>query len=148
MFSDGQVISENTLNIRIGSGKKLSTTHKQHTVKTLIVHEDYDQVTFENDIALMKLKETLDLSENFRAICFSQLGNLPYASSGTAVGYGSTDKTKQSVHSEVLQQVEMPIKNQEDCLDSDFDFFTKHLFPGNFCAGEIGVLKGVSFLRN
>lgn len=148
MFNDGQVISEKTLNIRIGTGRFISTSYKPYNVKTLIVHEDYDAITYENDIALMKLKETLDLSDNFRAICFSQLGSLPYASAGTAVGYGSTDKTKENAHSDVLRQVEIPIKSQEDCLDSDFEFFNKHLFPGNFCAGEIGIQKGVSLKQN
>lgn len=143
MFSDGQVISESILGVRIGTGKLLSTSYKQFNVKDLIVHNKYEATTFEHDIALLKLKETLNLSQNFRAICFSQLGSLPLASYGTAVGYGSTDKTKETTHSDVLRQVEIPIVDQEDCLDSDNDFFRKHLFPGNFCAGEIGVHKGV-----
>jgi hypothetical protein len=63
------------------------------------------------------------------------------------VGYGSTDKTKESVHSDVLRQVDMPIVDQEECFDSDFEFFNKHLFPGNFCAGQINVMKGVSLGR-
>lgn len=144
MYSDGQVISEKTLNVRVGTGKKVSATDKQYNVKTLIVHEDYSQNTYENDIALMKLKETLDLSKKFKAICFSQLGNLPFPEKGIAVGYGSTDKSESSVHSEVLRNVDMPIANPEECLDSDSEFFSKHLFAGNFCAGEIGVMKGVS----
>jgi secreted trypsin-like serine protease len=147
MYADGNIVSEKTINIRIGTGKLISTSFKQYNVKLLIVHEDYDQTTFEHDIALMKLKETLDLSENFRAICFSQLGNLPHASTGVAVGYGSTDKTKETVHSEVLRQVDMPIVDKEICYDSDFEFFNKHLFPGNFCAGELNVMKGVSITR-
>jgi secreted trypsin-like serine protease len=82
MYADGQIVSEKILNIRIGTGKLISSSFKQYNVKTLLVHEDYSQKTFEHDIALMKLKETLNLSENFRAICFSQLKNLPQSYNG------------------------------------------------------------------
>lgn len=143
MFNDGQVISENVITIRISVGKLLTQSFKQYNVKNLIVHEQYDSKTFEHDIALIKLKETLDLSQNFRAICFSQLAELPHASVGIAVGYGSTDKSRETLHSDVLKQVEIPIVDSEDCLDSDYEFFSQHLFPGNFCAGEIYVMKGV-----
>lgn len=141
MFSSGQMISENVLIIRIGTEKRLSSSYKQYTVSSLIVHERYSKESFENDLALIKLKETLILSENFRSICFSQLGSLPQASRGIAVGYGSTDK--QNEYSDILRQAEMPIVDQEECLDSDPSFFRSFLFPGNFCAGEIGQTKGV-----
>lgn len=141
MYSGGQIISESTLNVRIGTESRLSAAFTSYKIKTLIVHELYDKETFENDIAMMKLKETLRFSDNFRAICFSELVELPEASSGTAVGYGSTDKS--TGHSDVLRQVEIPIVSKEDCLDSDMNFFGKHLFPGNFCAGELGVQRGV-----
>lgn len=108
----------------------------------MIVHERYNKETFENDITLMKVKETIDRSENFRAICFSGLNELPIAPSlGIAVGYGSTDKNL--YYSDVLRQVQIQIISQEECLDSDHHFYEKHLFRGNFCAGEVGVQKGV-----
>lgn len=141
MFNGGQIISESSLNIRIGTESRLSASYSAYKIKTLIVHENYNMETFENDIAMMKLKETLKFTENFRAICFSQLVELPEALFGTAVGYGSTDKSKAA--SDVLRQVEIPIVTHEECLDSDNHFFSKHLFSGNFCAGELEVERGV-----
>lgn len=141
MFSDGQIRSENTLSIRTGTETRLSANFKQFSVQTLIVHEDYNKETYEHDIALMKLKEILIFSENFRAICYSELSTLPKAATGVAVGYGSTDKVQD--HSDSLRQVEIPVVESEECRDSDLHFFNKYLFRGNFCAGEIGVLKGV-----
>ena len=127
--------------IRVGTEIRLSAAYQQYAVNLLIVHENYDKESFENDIALMKVKETFTLSENFRAICFYELNNLPVASSGIAVGYGSTDQDLN--YSDVLRQVEISVVSQEDCLDSDYHFFEKHLFRGNFCAGNVGVQKGV-----
>lgn len=141
MYSSGQIVNENVLNIRIGREKQLSSSYKQYSVSTLHIHEKYNHETFENDIALIKLKDSLNLSDNIRTICFSQLINLPQAARGFAVGYGSTDQ--QMGYSEVLRQAEMPIVEPEDCLDSDTEYFGTFLFPGNFCAGEIGMMKGV-----
>lgn len=141
MFNGGQAINENTLTIRVGAQKSLSASFKSFSVKSLLIHEKYDTETFENDIALMKIKEILTLGQSFRAICFAQLVELPQASVGTAVGYGSTDKSKE--HSDALRQVDIPIVGEEDCYDSDPDFFGKYKFDGNFCAGELNVMKGV-----
>ena len=115
MFNGGQVVNENLLIVRIGSEKRLSAAYKQFNVKTLVVHEDYNKETFENDIAMVKLKEVLSFSESFRAICYSQLGEIPDAAVGIAVGYGSTDKLRD--HSDILRQVEIPIVDKEECLD-------------------------------
>lgn len=118
----------------------MSAAYEQYGVASLIVHESYDKESFENDIALMKVQESFTFTESFRAICF--LGELPAApQSGFAVGYGSTDRNLH--YSDVLRQVQISIVSQEDCLDSDYHFYEKHLFRGNFCAGEVGVQKGV-----
>lgn len=142
MFSDGQVISEKILSIGI-VGKLISTNFQDYHVNNLILHEEYDTKTFENDIALMKIKESFSFTQNFSAICFSQLASFPHAAAGTAIGYGSTGIAKDSQHSDVLRKVEIPIVDRDDCFNSDFEFFSKHLFEGNFCAGEINVHKGV-----
>lgn len=141
MFSDGQVISENIMSIRIATGQMISANFKEYNVQNLIVHEGYDPMTFENDIALMKIKESFDFNKNFRSICYSQLSSLPEAVIGTAIGYGSTDQSAQ--HSHELRKVEMPIVEKEECYNSDIEFFSTHIFEGNFCAGEINVHKGV-----
>lgn len=129
------------LTIRVGTETSLSAAYQQYSVASLIAHDKYDKESFENDIALMKVKETFVFTESFRAICFFGSNELPVASSGVAVGYGSTDKSL--YYSDTLRQVQMPIVSQEDCLDSDYHFYEKHLFRGNFCAGEVGVQKGV-----
>lgn len=142
MFRNGAVISESILKIRIGIGESIAKSHKQYNVNALVTHEDYSQKTFEHDIALVKLKETLSLTDEFRAICYSQLANLPKVPPfGTAIGYGSTVKSVS--YSDVLRQAEMPIVENEECLDTDQEYYNKHLFSGNFCAGELGKESGV-----
>lgn len=120
---------------------RISADYQQYSVDSLFAHEKYDKETFENDIALMKVRETFEFSESFRAICLPGLSEFPVPSSGIAVGYGSTDKDLD--YSDSLRQVQLPIVSQEDCFDSDFDFYERHLFRGNFCAGEVGKQKGV-----
>lgn len=142
-MSDGQIVNENTIKIRLATGRLISTSFKTFNIAKLLVHENYDHSTYEHDIALLKIKESLDFTGDTRSICFTDMADLPQAASGIAVGHGSTDETRQNKYSDVLRQVDMPIVSQEDCFDSDPDYFGRHLFEGNFCSGEVGVQKGV-----
>lgn len=143
MMSDGQTVNENTIKIRLATGRLISASFKTFNVAKLLVHENYIHSTFENDIALLKIKESFDFTGDTRSICFTDMAELPQAAGGIAVGYGSTDDSKQNKYSDLLRQVDMPIVSQEECFDSDPDYFGRHLFEGNFCSGEIGVMKGV-----
>lgn len=140
MMSNGQTVNENTIKIRLATGRIISTSFKTFNIAKLLVHESYEHSTFENDIALVKMKESLDFTGDVRSICFTDMEDLAKASKGIAIGYGSTDDSKQNKHSDVLRQVDMPIVSQEECFDSDPDYFGRHLFDGNFCSGELNVV--------
>jgi secreted trypsin-like serine protease len=143
-------ISENIIKVRIEQGELLSSSSVQFNVFKSKVHENYNHQTFENDIALLMLESKIQFTTRVQAICLPQV-EIMNQGMGTAVGFGSTDKTTD--HSNVLREVEIPIVGHEVCIDSDSDFFSKHLFSTNFCAGQIGVSKGVcrgdsgSFIR-
>jgi secreted trypsin-like serine protease len=139
MMNKEKTVSEGVLYVHVGEID--SPDSKDFDVKTLIIHDGFNKNTYEHDIALLEMKESLDLSKNFRSICFSQLGSFPQAYAGIAIGYGSTDDKLE--HSHDLREVEIPIKSREECHESDTDFFEEHLFEGNFCAGELNVMKGV-----
>ena len=58
-----------------------------------------------------------------------------------AVGFGSTLDDKEG--SMLLQEVEIPIVDIDECKGSDSEFYEKFLNHGNFCAGKKGVIKNV-----
>lgn len=135
-----QVISERILKIRIESAELLSSSSLQFNVFKSNVHESYNYETFENDIALLMLESKIIFTTKVQAICLPT-SRIENKGIGVVVGFGSTDE--RADHSEVLREAEIPIVTQEVCLDSDPDFFSDHLFPGNFCAGRVGVQVGV-----
>jgi secreted trypsin-like serine protease len=137
---ESERISENIMKIRIEQGELLSSSSHQFNVFKSSVHEKYNHQTFENDIALLLLESKIEFTTRVQAICLPQV-EIPNQGIGTVVGFGSTDKSTD--HSNVLREAEIPIVSHEVCLDSDPSFFSKHLFLTNFCAGKIGVQKGV-----
>lgn len=136
----GQKLNENLLKIRIEQGELLSTTSPQFNVFKSNVHENYNHESFENDIALLMLESKIIFSTKVQSICLPQR-YLANEGVGTVVGFGSTETSVK--HSTVLREAVIPIVSQEVCLDSDGDFFSKHLFPGNFCAGQKNIQSGV-----
>lgn len=135
-----QVISERILKIRIETAELLSSSSLQFNVFKSNVHENYNHETFENDIALLMLESKITFTTKVQAICLPT-SNIENEGKGTVVGFGSTDETID--HSDVLREAVIPIVSQEVCLDSDPDYFSDHLFPGNFCAGDVGIDIGV-----
>lgn len=136
----GLKLNENLMKIRIEQGELLSSSSHQFNIFRSNVHERFSSETFENDIALLMLESKITFTTKVQAICLPQAG-LKAEGKGVVVGFGSTETS--TVHSNVLREAEIPIVSKGDCLDSDPDFFSRHLFDGNFCAGEIGVQKGV-----
>lgn len=133
-------LSEKIMRVGIEQGKFLSETSQQLNVFKLNVHENYQHESFENDIALLQLQSKITFSTKVQAICLPQLG-LVNEGIGTVVGFGSTGSSID--HSKVLREVEISIVSNEVCHDSDPYYFEQRLFDGNFCAGEIGLQKGV-----
>lgn len=133
-------LSENIMKIRIEQAELLSSSSHQFNVFKSNVHENYNHQSFENDIALLMLETKIEFSTRVQAICLPHM-KLPNQGFATVVGFGSTDKSTR--HSNVLREVVIPIVGHEVCLDSDLDFFSRHLFETNFCAGQVGVQQGV-----
>lgn len=136
----GQKLNEKLFKIRIEQGELLSSSSHQFNVFQSNVHENYDHESFENDITLLILESKITFTTRVQSICLPQryLANDGF---GVVVGFGSTETSTD--HSNVLREAVIPIVSQEVCHDSDADFFSKHLFKGNFCAGEPNVQMGV-----
>ncbi|KAG5684381.1 hypothetical protein PVAND_013616 [Polypedilum vanderplanki] len=140
-----QSLHESTLIVRIEEGELLSSSRYQFKVFRSIVHERYNYETFENDIALLILETRLDIlhSINIRAICLPTRG-LKFKGEGFVVGFGSTEQHMNAAKN--LLETKLPLVKKEVCLDSDPQFFGRHLFDTNFCGGKpnYGVCSGDS----
>lgn len=55
----------------------------------LYLHQEYDLNTVDNDIALIRLKETVKFNEHVRPICLPKTNNtLPVGTRCTVIGWG------------------------------------------------------------
>ncbi|XP_059160827.1 chymotrypsinogen A-like [Physella acuta] len=121
---------------------KLTVTH----VSKYITRKDYDNQTYLNDIALLKLQEPLNFSESVRPICLPE-GNIWDAAPCFAIGWGSTTRNVSDFRMPpVLQQLKVEILNQTLC-QTIRQFLGVNFTDGNFCInspGSSGVFQGDS----
>lgn len=110
------------------------------------IHTGFNALTFDNDIALLKLCCKVHFSNFVRKACLAQAGDEEYYRQGTncfVAGWGGTvKKTDLGVlnlkPSTSLQQAEVPIADIEVCKDS-----TRHVVEDTiFCAGDGTGTKG------
>lgn len=105
---------------------------ERRQVQLINVHPDYDPLTFNNDIALIMLKEPLKMGDRIRPICLpspnSQRTYQP-GTKGLVMGWGLTEE---NVQSEELKYIILPLVEQETCQKS---YKTILVTNNMFCAG-------------
>jgi secreted trypsin-like serine protease len=115
---DGQ--SASRLGVRVGNHHLYEDDPDQAdiAVQTVMLHEDYDSWTINNDICLLKLSGSADLSS-------SVIGTISLPSQGeeysagtmcTVSGWGTTSEGGSL--GQILQKVEVPVVSDDDCRDS------------------------------
>ncbi|OQV14552.1 Serine proteinase stubble [Hypsibius exemplaris] len=105
-------------------------------VARIIVHPDFDGLTFDSDLALLKLVDPVHLAPNIVPICLAPTRNyFDYVGSyGTVSGWGVT--VDGGNVSSILRKVHLPILNTSEC-EHWYDIAGKHqeIDPGFICAG-------------
>jgi len=100
-------------------------------VTRIIRHPKFNQATFENDIAIIKLDREVEISKNVDFLCFDKQVPVEYGESLYAIGWGFTENTINKA-SNVLMQVSLSVKTKSECELS--------YFPDvQFCAGTSGL---------
>ncbi|KAM9772854.1 chymotrypsin-like protease CTRL-1 [Syngnathus typhle] len=118
-----------------------STTNVNEVNRTLsriIVHPDYDNTTFQNDIALMRLSSPITYTNYIRPICMAS--NSSQFNNGTrcwGTGWGKLGANETTV-AERLQEVEIPIIGNKQC-SCVYSLVPNAVISDNtICAGEVG----------
>ncbi|XP_063926216.1 trypsin-1-like isoform X2 [Zophobas morio] len=88
------------------------TPAKMRAVSAIIRHRNFDQESYNHDIALLKLRKPVEFSKNIRPICLPT-GKDPAGKTGTVVGWGRT--TEGGMLPNVVQEVEVPILTLSQC---------------------------------
>ncbi|XP_035853265.1 chymotrypsin-like protease CTRL-1 isoform X1 [Sander lucioperca] len=114
------------------------------TVSKIIIHPDYNNVPFNNDIALMKLSSPVNFTDYIRPVClasnFSQFHN---STPCWATGWGTLGKDEPLVAFDSLQEVQIPVIGNKQC-SCDYLPEGLNITDKMICAGQEnkGVCQG------
>jgi secreted trypsin-like serine protease len=133
--------SKSSLRINLGS-KKLSLLRQQRSVSNMYIHQEYDENTFVNDIAMIRLSSSVDMTDRSIAlICLPSVLDTNYPPTNTsvvAIGWGVL-ASGDNMPSDTLQQVTLKTIsytaiNCRTTVNND---------TVQFCAGVQGGGKGI-----
>jgi len=92
---------------------EFDTIRKNLKIDKIIIHENYNTRTFENDIALLKLKDSLDLS-TYTPACLPSKGQTWVGEKGWVYGWGTEFSGSQSL-SPILKETSQSIISNQAC---------------------------------
>ncbi|XP_074874282.1 mannan-binding lectin serine protease 2 [Carettochelys insculpta] len=108
-----------TLNIKMGFLNKNSVHYQQAWAEKIFVHEGYHYgVSFNNDIALIKLKHKVPINANITPICLptrEERFHVKTDDMGIVAGWGRTERRRFSPH---LLYVELVVIDHKKCQDA------------------------------
>ena len=80
----------------------------------MIVHPDYDSTSLDNDIALLKLKTSIEFDENNQVatVCLPESTDFdPVGAEGTVMGWGTTEYGESFIIKK-LKRVQLIVESQ------------------------------------
>jgi hypothetical protein len=109
--------------LRIGIHDIRTTQSNQiYRAKKIFIHEKFIASIFENDIAIIRLDQSVPVSDSARSICLPS-SNIAAGKSVTVAGWGTTAETSR-VHSNVLRQTNVNVLSASNCrvyMDVHYD---------------------------
>lgn len=126
--------------IRLGEHQVDSGSETFHTINSTVaeifVHEDYDEITVDNDIGLVKLSSPVTFTDQIAPACLPF--KFPKATfngrMATVTGWGTT--TYQGTVSNILQEISLPVVGKAQC--ENFSSVAGSLTDNMFCTYEAG----------
>jgi secreted trypsin-like serine protease len=110
----------------------VSTAGRAAAVDRILVHPEYNTLTYDQDLALLHLSSKLNL-ESLAPIGYSAMASLSAGTSLTVMGWGATQETSPYNYPKVLQQVDIPLLSDTDCSSA----YGSEVTGNMLCAGEL-----------
>ncbi|XP_071319454.1 chymotrypsin-like protease CTRL-1 [Trachinotus anak] len=107
------------------------------TVSQIIVHPDYNNTLFNNDIALMKLSSPVTFTEYIRPVCLASNSSQFHNSTPCwATGWGRVGKDEPSEAVERLLEVQIPVIGNNQCKCNYRPVEEANITDNMICAGQ------------
>ncbi|XP_021938447.1 trypsin-7-like isoform X2 [Zootermopsis nevadensis] len=117
--------------VRVGTSVRDEGGHV-HEVSDIIMHPNYDYVTSDCDIALLKVSEPLIFSDKVKPVKLNKKKFL-LGRSAVVLGWGHTKEDGEMAHT--LQKVQVPLLPRFEC---EWLYAPNVITANMFCAGIVG----------
>lgn len=116
----------------------------QRAVSAIIRHRNFDQNTYNHDIALLRLRKPVTFTKGIQPICLPRESIDPSGKVGTVVGWGRTSEGGSLPG--ILQHVNVPVLTLEQCRGMKYrsSRITPNMVKTNFSVLKYS-LHNVSF---
>ncbi|XP_067837498.1 suppressor of tumorigenicity 14 protein-like, partial [Heptranchias perlo] len=112
-------------------------------IKQIIVHESYNQQTFDNDIALLELASPVAFTSVIQPICLpDSTHNFPVGKSTWVTGWGKLQEN--GADAKVLQKAELRIIKRQACNELLSSSVTSRMLCAGYMTGGIDACQGDS----
>lgn len=125
---------KNELTVRLGEYDqkvKNETRSRDFRILEIRQHIDFDETTYDNDIAILKLHQSVLFNSYIWPVCLPPTGENFAGWNGIVTGWGSQFFGGPS--SSVLMEVTVPIWKQQDCQN----VFIERIGENVLCAGSV-----------
>lgn len=123
---------KNELTVRLGEynfNKKNETRSRDFRVVDIRQHVDFDETTYDNDIAILKIFQPTLFNSYIWPVCMPPTGDDFEGYIGIVTGWGS--QFFGGPNSDILMEVSVPIWNQNECQN----VFVERIGENVICAG-------------
>ncbi|XP_028416289.1 transmembrane protease serine 3-like [Dendronephthya gigantea] len=134
----------NTANYKITVGDhdlRYSSRYEQVVpIERLIIHDDYDPNSQDNDIALLKLETPIKYNSRALPVCLPS-SNLPAGTQCWVTGWGALEEDGHGPA--ILQQAKVPLVSKQDC-GYVYGSLTSSMLCAGYHTGKIDSCQGDS----
>ncbi|XP_051966125.1 suppressor of tumorigenicity 14 protein-like [Xyrauchen texanus] len=118
-------------------------TVQQRTLKTIITHPNYDQMTYDYDISLLELSQPLNFTNTVHPICLPAPSHL-FASGTSCFVTGWGTLREGGTVAQILQKAEVKVINDTVCNMVTEGQLTSRMMCSGYLSGGVDACQGDS----
>ncbi|KAL7026002.1 hypothetical protein ACKWTF_013737 [Chironomus riparius] len=128
-------LKRSKIRVVLGDHDQFLTTETeaiQRAVSAIIRHRNFDQNTYNHDIALLRLRKPVTFTKSIQPICLPKESIDPSGKVATVIGWGRTSEGGSLPG--LLQHVNVPILTLDQCRNMKYR--SSRITPNMLCAGK------------
>lgn len=128
-------LKRSKIRVILGDHDQTITTESaaiMRAVTSIVRHRGFDAISYNNDIALLKLRKPVTYSKIIKPICLPSNNADPSGKEGIVVGWGRT--TEGGMLPNILQEVRVPILSLNQCRGTKYK--ASRITNNMLCAGR------------